>query len=166
MYDCYLWKVLFVLFVPFQNFFWSVNCENLVYKLCITFWRCQDIQTLFILECIFGKFNCNFPLFFLTLFLSGLQIVQVTFVVLFCWSVNSMSWVSEFEAYFGDVLVLLFIERLICTIFAYPDFFLVCNLCDSGQQIMPHIPDSSIYVQCWYWRFLVVGIFRRVSFNS
>ena len=52
-----------------------------------------------------------------------------------------MSWVSEFEAYFGDVLVLLFIERLICTIFAYPDFFLVCNLYDSGQQIMPHIPD-------------------------
>ena len=126
----------------------------------------KDIQTLFILECIFGKFNCNFPLFFLTLFLSGLQIVQVTFLVLFCWSINSMSWVSEFKTYFRDVLVLLFIERLICTIFAYPDFFLVCNLYDSGQQIMPHIPDSSIYVQCWYWRSLVVGIFRRVSFNS
>ena len=32
--------------------FCSVNCENLVYKLCITFWKCQDTQTLFILECI------------------------------------------------------------------------------------------------------------------
>ena len=32
--------------------FWSVNCENLVCKLCITFWKCQDTQTLFILECI------------------------------------------------------------------------------------------------------------------
>ena len=33
-------------------FFWSVNCENFVCKLCITSWKCQDTQTLFILECI------------------------------------------------------------------------------------------------------------------
>ena len=31
---------------------WSVNCKNLVYKLCITFWKCRNRQTLFILECI------------------------------------------------------------------------------------------------------------------
>ena len=39
-------------FLPSQTFFWSVNCKNLVYKLCITFWKCQNTQTLFILECI------------------------------------------------------------------------------------------------------------------
>ena len=33
-------------------FFWSVNCENLVCKLCITFCKCQDTKILFILECI------------------------------------------------------------------------------------------------------------------
>ena len=47
LYYCYLWKVLFVLF---QTFFWSVNCGNLVYKLCITFWICQYTRTLFILQ--------------------------------------------------------------------------------------------------------------------
>ena len=35
----------------------------------------------------------------------------------------------------------LFIERSIYAICTYSDFFLVCNLYDSGQQIMPHIPD-------------------------
>ena len=77
------------------TFFWSVNCENLVHKLCITFWKCQDIQTLFILECVFGKFNSKFSVLFLTLLLSTLQIVQVTFLVPFCWSVNCLSWVFE-----------------------------------------------------------------------
>ena len=72
-----------------SDFFWSVNCENLVYKLRVTIYKlhhhaCQDTQTLCILECIFGKFNYNFPVLFLTLFLSGLQIVQVTFLVPFC----------------------------------------------------------------------------------
>ena len=32
--------------------FWSVNWENPVCKLCITFWKCQDTQTLLILKCI------------------------------------------------------------------------------------------------------------------
>ena len=32
--------------------FCSVDCGNLVCKLCITIWECQDTQTLFILECI------------------------------------------------------------------------------------------------------------------
>ena len=49
---CYLWKVLFVLFVALQTFFWSVNCTNTVYKLCNKFWKCQDTQTLLILECV------------------------------------------------------------------------------------------------------------------
>ena len=79
----------------YLTFFWSVNCENLIYKLCITFWKCQDTQTLFILECIFGKFNSNFPVLFLTLLLSGPQIVQVTSLVPFRWSGNCMSWVFE-----------------------------------------------------------------------
>ena len=39
-------------FVPFQTFFWSMNCTDLMYKLWTTFWKCQDTQTLFILECI------------------------------------------------------------------------------------------------------------------
>ena len=49
----YLQKVVFVVFVPSQTFFWSVNCENLICKLCVTFWKCQDTQALFILECIY-----------------------------------------------------------------------------------------------------------------
>ena len=32
--------------------FWSLNCENLVCKLSITFRKCQETQTLFILEYI------------------------------------------------------------------------------------------------------------------
>ena len=28
--------------------FWSVNCENLVCKLCITFWKCQDTNIVYI----------------------------------------------------------------------------------------------------------------------
>ena len=34
----------------FEFFFWSVNYANLVYNLFITFWKCQDTQTLFVLE--------------------------------------------------------------------------------------------------------------------
>ena len=75
----------------FKLFFWSVNCENIVHKLCNTFWKCQHTQTLLILECIFGKFDSNFSALFLTLLLSGLQILQVIFLVLFCQSVNCMS---------------------------------------------------------------------------
>ena len=36
----------------FRLFFWSILRQNLAYKLCITFWKCQDIRTLFILKCI------------------------------------------------------------------------------------------------------------------
>ena len=35
-----------------SDFFFSFNCTNLVYKLCITYMMCQDTQTLFILECV------------------------------------------------------------------------------------------------------------------
>ena len=48
------------------------------------------------------------------------------------------------RTYLGDVLVLLFIERSICTICAYSDLFLVCNLYNSGQKIMLHIPDLNL----------------------
>ena len=34
------------------RFLSSVNCKNLICKLCIPFSKCQDRQTLFILECI------------------------------------------------------------------------------------------------------------------
>ena len=34
---------------PLIFFFWSVNYANLVYKLVIMFWECQDTQILFIL---------------------------------------------------------------------------------------------------------------------
>ena len=30
----------------FTFFFWSVNYTNMVYILCVTFWKCQDRQTL------------------------------------------------------------------------------------------------------------------------
>ena len=45
------------------------------------------------------------------------------------------------RTYLGDVLVLLFGERSICTICAYSDFFLGCKLYDSGQQIMLPVPE-------------------------
>ena len=48
------------------------------------------------------------------------------------------------RTYLGDVLVLLFIERSICAIGAYSDLFLVCNLHNSVQKIMPHIPDLNL----------------------
>ena len=35
-------RLLFVLFVPFQTFFWFVNCTNLACEICIIFWQCQD----------------------------------------------------------------------------------------------------------------------------
>ena len=41
----------------FRLFFWSVNCKNFVYKLCITFWKRQDTQKLFILQCISTDIN-------------------------------------------------------------------------------------------------------------
>ena len=37
-------------FCTISDSLWSVNCTNLVCKLCITFWKCQDTQTLFILR--------------------------------------------------------------------------------------------------------------------
>ena len=35
---CYLQKVIFVLFVPIQTFFWSVNFLSLIYKLYLLFY--------------------------------------------------------------------------------------------------------------------------------
>ena len=45
-------KFYFYYLYHFRLFIWFANCKNLVYKLCITFWKCQDTQTLFILKCI------------------------------------------------------------------------------------------------------------------
>ena len=62
----YIWDLVVLLlmedssalFVPFQTIFWSVNCKNLVYKLCMTFWKCQDTQTLF--NCLYRSvFSTN-----------------------------------------------------------------------------------------------------------
>ena len=66
------------LFVPFQTFFWFVNCANLVYELCITW---SDIDT-----CFF--FDNSWPerLFSTVSYLLGY----------YCWSVNYASWVSKF----------------------------------------------------------------------
>ena len=85
---CYLCKVLFVLFIPLQTFFWSLDYINLVYKLCIKFWKCHDTQTFLywsvfsidIIERLFSTF-CQFLNFFF-------------------WSVNYMSRVNKFYNFF------------------------------------------------------------------
>ena len=40
----------YLCFLYYSDFFWSVNCTNLVWKLYIIFRKYQDIQILFILE--------------------------------------------------------------------------------------------------------------------
>ena len=69
-------------------FFWSVNYVNLVYKIFITFWKCQDTQTLFILE---GIYYWHIERFFSTV---------CCFFGYICCSVNCMSWVSKFNNFF------------------------------------------------------------------
>ena len=39
-------------FFTISYFFLVCKCKRLVYKLCITFWKCQSTEILFILECI------------------------------------------------------------------------------------------------------------------
>ena len=41
---------LYLYYYAFSDFFWSVNYANVNYELCITFGKCQNAQTLFILE--------------------------------------------------------------------------------------------------------------------
>ena len=60
------------------------NYVSQVYKLFIAFWKCQDTQTLFILEDIYRKFFSTVCCFF-----------SFTF-----WSVNCISWVSKFNNFF------------------------------------------------------------------
>ena len=107
-----------------------------------------------ILECIYGKLTSSFPVLFFTLFLPGVQIVQVTFSpFLLVSKLYELSfWII---AHILDMwLVLLFTESLICTIFVYSGFFLVCKLYNSDQQIMPNIPNISNL-----WPVLILEIF-------
>ena len=68
----------------FEFFFWLVNCSNLVYKLFITFWKCEDIHCL----CwkVFSTDICR-KIFFNSCY----------FFSYICWSVNYMGWVSKFK---------------------------------------------------------------------
>ena len=90
---------------------------------------------------------------------SSIPTFQYFFRFFFIWSVNCLShffrhvllvsklyelnlWFQRCpEAYaliyIWDLLVLLFMESWICTIFAYSDFFLVGKLYNIGLQIMP-----------------------------
>ena len=79
--------------------------------------------------------------------------MQVTFLVPFCWFIICMGEFFNHRIYLGYVLVLLFIERSICTICAYSGLFLVSNLYNSGQKIMSHIPDLI------FWPVLILKIF-------
>ena len=72
-------KVLFVLFVPIQTFFWSANCTILVCKSCSLFQTILDLWPMLILE-IFSSWDIKCQFQFLITFLavvSGLQIVQI-----------------------------------------------------------------------------------------
>ena len=80
-FNCNVWSVKYV----WNFFFWSINYSNLVYKVCITFWKCQDTQTLFMLQVlIYRKTYFNSLLLFSYI----------------CWSVNCMSWISKFNNFF------------------------------------------------------------------
>ena len=55
LYLYYLYNCILFWFVDCKNLvykLWSIDCKNLVYELCITFWKCQDRQILFILQFI------------------------------------------------------------------------------------------------------------------
>ena len=80
-FNCNVWSVKYV----WNFFFWSVNYSNLVYKVCITFWKCQDTQTLFMLQVLIYR---------KTYFKSLLLFSYI------CWSVNCMSWISKFNNLF------------------------------------------------------------------
>ena len=70
----------------FISFFLSVNYTNMVYILCITFWKYQETQTLFILEYI-QYWHIE-------------RLSRLSFFICFCWSVNCMSQVSKFHNFF------------------------------------------------------------------
>ena len=70
-------------------FFWYVNYANLVFKLFITLWKCQDTQSLFILEGIL-------VLTYKERFFSAV----CCFFSYICWSVSCKSWVSKFNDFF------------------------------------------------------------------
>ena len=69
-------------------FFWSGNYVNLVYKIFITFCKCQDTPTLFILK---GSYYWHIERFFSTV---------CCFFGCICCSVNCMRWVSKFKIFF------------------------------------------------------------------
>ena len=80
--------------------------------------------------------------YFFQLFLSSVQIAQVTFSVPFCWSENCMS--SVFELWniscrcFSIAIYRKFDLYYLCL---FRLFFLVCKLYNSCQQFMPIISD-------------------------
>ena len=69
-------------------FFWSVDYANLVYNLFISFWKCQDTQTFFILE---GILYWHIQKDFFRQF--------AAFLILFGQK-NCISWVSKFNNFF------------------------------------------------------------------
>ena len=69
----------------FSDFFWSVSCTNLVFKLFIIFLKCQDNKH---------------SLYWSVLVLADIEKLFSTicyFLSYFCWSVNCISRVSKFH---------------------------------------------------------------------
>ena len=76
------------------DFFWSVNCANMVYKLCITFLKCQcqDTKNIF----VFFFIGVYLVLTWMERFFS----TACYFLSYYCWSVNCMSRVNKFHNFF------------------------------------------------------------------
>ena len=93
--ELYLLKISFVFILIessiatlsyfFIFFFWSLNYENMVYILYVTFGKCQDTQTLF-------------GIYLVMIYIERLP--RLSFFICFYWSINCMSQVSKFHDFF------------------------------------------------------------------
>ena len=106
--------------------------------------------------------------FFLTVFIWSADCVNLIFISPFLF--QQIVWVESFKhrTYLGDVLVYIAIYRKInlyylCLFRLFSDLWIVQSW---SVNYVSYSRLSEIYGQCWYWRFLEVGILRGVSFNS
>ena len=125
-----------------SHFCWSVNYMSRVSKFHIFFWHAQKLrQGVYLRDfsiAIYGNFNSNFPVLFLAFFHLVCKFLKSLFspflLVSKLYELNL--WFQRYLdgylwIYIWELLILLFIKSLTCTICAYSGFFLVCKLYNS-----------------------------------
>ena len=88
---CYLWKVLFILFLPSQNFIWSANCT----------YNCTNYALHS--ESVKIHKNCLYWSVFSTDMYRKIIFNCLILLSYFCWSVKYMSRPSKFPQIFYDI---------------------------------------------------------------